>query len=231
MSIAENVEAVCAEIKKAEQAANRQEGEVLLIGVSKTVEPERMKEALKAGIHVFGENYVQELCAKYEEMHEAGAVFHFIGHLQTNKVKYIIDKVEMIQSVDSIKLLREIEKQAKKIDKVMDILVEINVGGEESKTGLSAEDLPQMLEEIRKLQHVRLCGLMTIPPICDEKTLNTYFEAIRELYIDIQRKKLDNSNICMLSMGMSGDFPLAIAKGATAVRVGTAIFGTRQYVR
>lgn len=231
MSIAEKIAAVREKMAAAEREAGRAEGEVMLLPVSKTVDTARMKEALAAGCTVFGENYVQELCAKYEEMHAAGASFHFIGHLQTNKVKYIIDKVDMIHSVDSIRLAREIDRQAKKAGRIMDILIEINVGGEESKTGLPPQEFETMLAELPKLDGLRLCGLMTIPPQCEEQQLAEYFAQMRQLFVDMQAKKSDNSNIHVLSMGMSGDFPLAIRCGATIVRVGTAIFGARDYSR
>ncbi|MBE6787128.1 MAG: YggS family pyridoxal phosphate-dependent enzyme, partial [Ruminococcaceae bacterium] len=181
------------------------------------------------GINYVAENRVQELVAKHESL--APVHEHFIGHLQTNKVKDVIDKVELIQSVDSYKLANEISKQAVKCGKVMDILLEINIGEEESKWGFSYLEAEQAVRNIAKLEGVRICGLMTIPPICDtQDEIRQYFRKMYKLFVDIKHKNIDNSYMNILSMGMSGDFPIAIEEGANLVRVGTALFGKRNYL-
>jgi pyridoxal phosphate enzyme (YggS family) len=171
---------------------------------------------------------VQEFLSKYNDylpVHK-----HFIGHLQTNKVKDVIDKVSLVQSVDSIKLAREISKQAKKRDIVMDILLEVNIGKEESKWGFLPEEILNAVIEISTFDNLRICGLMTIPPICEnEQTQIKFFREMYNLYVDIREKNIDNTNISILSMGMSDDFDLAIREGANLVRVGTALFGKRNY--
>ena len=217
-------------ISGAALASGRQPSEILLLAVSKTVEPSRMEEAMREGVTLFGENYVQELLSKYDSLHEKGARFHFIGHLQTNKVKYIIDKVEMIHSVDSKKLADEISKQAKKHGITVDVLIEVNVAGEASKSGIAPEMVPELAEHIDSLSNVRLRGLMCIPPFDAEgKRLEGYFKQVNQLFVDMKDKKTDNNDICFLSMGMSSDFEQAIACGSNMVRVGTAIFGARNY--
>jgi pyridoxal phosphate enzyme (YggS family) len=191
---------------------------------------DKVKEAVLAGVDACGENRVQELLEKYSQGAYEGAPLHFIGTLQKNKVKYLVGKVSLIHSVDSFSLLQEIEKQAAKRDLVQDVLLEINIAGENSKSGMEASRLPEILEMAAPLEHVRILGLMAIPPICSDPEENRpYFAKMRQLFVDNAGKKYDNSLMKCLSMGMSSDFETAITEGATMVRVGTAIFGRRDY--
>lgn len=202
--------------------------DIILLAATKTVDVDTINYAVQNGISYIGENKVQELLSKHGKTNAPHN--HFIGHLQTNKVKDIIDKVEMIQSVDSLKLAKEISKQAQKHGICMDILLEVNIGGEESKWGFKPEETENAVLEISKLGGVRICGLMTIPPICETKEENRkYFQKMYKLFIDIGTKKIDNSSMNILSMGMSDDFDIAIEEGANLVRVGTALFGKRNY--
>jgi len=195
---------------------------------TKTRSPEEINFAISQGIDLIGENRVQELLAKYDNIDKDHAEIHFIGALQTNKVKYIIDKVSMIHSLDRISLAEEIDRQAKKIGKVMDVLVEVNIGSEESKSGLQAEELLPFLEKLSVFEHLHVCGLMIIPPkLTSISTQKQYFQKIMNLYIDISAKKIDNVNMTVLSMGMSSDYPVAVECGSTLVRIGTAAFGKR----
>lgn len=219
MDISENYKRVKAEVEK--EAAGR---EVLLLPVSKFKTVEEMEQAFCAGARCFGENYVQELIAKKEYFGDR-AEFHFIGHLQKNKVKYIVDKVSLIHSVDSEALADEIEKQCAKRQIRLDVLIEVNIGGELSKSGVAPERLMELAEYITQLPHLRLSGLMVIPPV---ENGSSYFKSVYQLFIDMKNKKLDNTDIRFLSMGMSGDYPEAIRCGANIVRVGTAIFGSRK---
>ena len=188
--------------------------------------------AIGAGITLLGENKAQELCAKYDSYHKDGVQIHFIGHLQTNKVRQIVDKVSMVESVDSIKLAREIDRHCAAIGKVMDVLLEVNIGREENKTGIFPEFLPALLEEAGKLEHIRVRGLMTIPPVCEtEEEVLQYFSQMRQLFIDIKQKKYDNISMEILSMGMSADYLAAVRCGSNIVRIGTAMFGQRNYKR
>lgn len=219
------------EIEETAVSCGRDPKDVTLIAVSKTKPVELIMEAYDMGYRVFGENKVQELTAKYDEMPK-DIQWHMIGHLQTNKVKYIVDKVAMIHSVDSLKLARTIEKEAakKNVDHV-DILLEVNVSGEESKFGMTPEELLSQFDEFASLSIVRIRGLMTIAPFTDDpETVRPYFSRLRELSVDIQNKTSDNNmDVSLLSMGMSGDFKIAIEEGASFVRIGTQIFGERNY--
>jgi len=191
---------------------------------------EKVKEAVSAGVDACGENRVQELLDKYEQGAYEGAPLHFIGTLQKNKVKYLVGKVSLIHSVDSIALLQEIEKQAAKRDLVQDVLLEINIAGEASKSGMDVSSLPEFLETAAPMGHIRILGLMAIPPVCSDPEENRpYFAKMRQLFVDNAAKKYDNILMNCLSMGMSSDFETAITEGATMVRVGTAIFGRRDY--
>ena len=204
---------------------------VTLMAVTKTVPVETINIAIvEGGIRYIGENRVQELLQKYDHLALRDQLhIHMIGSLQTNKVKYIIDKVELIQSVDSVRLLDEIQKQAEKIGKVQDILLEINIGGEESKGGFAPEKLSQMLQYIAKCPNIRWKGLMCIPPRCDDKSqLTVYFENMKKLLVDNIDKKLDNINNYILSMGMSSDYKTAIESGSNMIRIGSALFGQRK---
>lgn len=215
---------------KAAAQAGRSPDEIKIMAVTKTVEIERVNQAVACGLTLIGENKVQELLGKLPSL-EGQPEIHLIGQLQTNKVKYIVDKVDMIQSVDSIKLMREIEKQAAKIERRMQVLLEVNIGREESKGGVLPEELDALLKEAAQLNYVAVEGLMAIPPMEQPEAAGAYFEKMRQLFIDIGAKKLDNVNMHVLSMGMSGDFEEAIRHGSTLVRVGTALFGRRDYAQ
>lgn len=222
------------EVEKRIQAAcdraGRKREEVTLIAVSKTKPVETLQEAYDLGVRIFGENKVQELTAKYEALPK-DIHWHIIGHLQTNKVKYIIDKAELIHSVDSLKLAETIEKEAAKHDLIADILVEVNVAEEESKFGMKMEEVIPFVEKVSAFPHVRVRGLMTIAPFVEDPEENrSIFADLHKLYIDIKKKNHDNDTVSVLSMGMTNDYEVAIEEGATMVRVGTGIFGARNYV-
>ena len=230
MEITENVIAVKERIAKAAALCGRDPSEIALVAASKMNSADKVKEAVLAGVDACGENRVQELLEKYEQGAYEGAPLHFIRTLQKNKVKYLVGKVSLIHSVDSFSLLQEIEKQAARRDLVQDVLLEINIAGEDSKSGMEASRLPEILEMAAPLEHVRILGLMAIPPICSDPEENRpYFAKMRQLFVDNAGKKYDNSLMKCLSMGMSSDFETAITEGATMVRVGTAIFGRRDY--
>ncbi|MBO4267194.1 MAG: YggS family pyridoxal phosphate-dependent enzyme [Lachnospiraceae bacterium] len=227
--IKENLEKVRNNIIQAAKDAGRDPETVTLIAVSKTKPVELLQEAYDAGVRDFGENKVQEITEKYPLLPK-DIRWHMIGHLQTNKVKYIVDKVTMIHSVDSYKLAQEISRQAVKHDTCVDILIEVNVAGEESKFGVSTDDAPDLVEQISILPGIRIRGLMTVaPPVSDPCENRAVFCALSQLLVDIEAKNIDNVNMDCLSMGMSGDYTVAIAEGATLVRVGTSIFGEREY--
>ena len=226
--IKRNIEGVRQRIARAAQESGRKETDVTLVAVTKTMPASDAEAALECGVGIIGENKVQELLAKLPELDMRGHQAHIIGHLQTNKVKMIIDKADMIQSVDSVHLASEIERQAARAGISMDVLLEVNIGGEESKTGVMPEKLDELLDAVAGMPHVKVRGLMAIPPRCEEKELSRpYFAKMRRLFVDIGGKKTDNIDMQILSMGMSGDFDIAIQEGATMVRVGTAIFGRR----
>ena len=228
--VALNVGETFDKIKKSAENSGRDPSEIRLMAVTKTVAPEKINEAIKAGCDLLGENKVQELLEKYER-YDKSAEIHFIGRLQTNKVKYIVDKVSMIESVDSLKLAEEIERRCSKINKVMDILLEVNIADEESKGGFSAEEVVGISEKIGDFPHLRLRGLMTIGRFGAEiEETRQYFKKMRHLLVDIKAKNIDNIYINILSMGMSADYELAVSEGATIVRVGQGLFGARKYV-
>ena len=221
------------EVEKRIQAAcdraGRKREEVTLIAVSKTKPVETLQEAYDLGVRIFGENKVQELTAKYEALPK-DIHWHMIGHLQTNKVKYIIDKAELIHSVDSLKLAETIEKEAAKHDLIADILVEVNVAEEESKFGMKMEEVIPFVEKVSAFPHVRVRGLMTIAPFVEDPEENrSIFADLHKLYVDIKQKNHDNDTVSVHSMGMTNDYEVAIEEGATMVRVGTGIFGARNY--
>lgn len=227
--VSDNYKEILDKVNKATIASNRDVNEVTLIAVSKTKPIELLKEAYAAGARDFGENKVQEIVDKYDKM-PSDVKWHMIGHLQTNKVKYIIDKVAMIHSVDSLKLAKEISKQAVKANVCMDILIEVNVGEEDSKFGSTVENTENLIREISVLPGIKIRGLMTVAPYVDVPEQNrSVFCTLRELSVDINSKNIDNVNMDCLSMGMSGDYEVAISEGATLVRVGTSIFGKREY--
>ena len=232
MSIAENVARILADIEKAALAAGRDPKEITLCAATKMNDAHRVREAIAAGVRCCGENKVQELTAKLAENAYEGADLHFIGHLQTNKVKQVVGKVSLIQSVDSLRLLQAIEKEAAKQGIVQDILLEINIGEEESKSGLAVEEIYEMLENVALSSSVRVKGLMAIPPVCQNPGDNDkFFAEMCKLAVDITAKKYNNVYMEVLSMGMSDDYADAIAHGSTMIRVGTAIFGARNYAQ
>ncbi len=229
MSIAENIAQVRANIEAAAQEAGRYPKEITLVGASKMNDAAACREAIAAGIDVLGENRVQEMIQKLSEHAYDGAPLHFIGHLQRNKVKQVVGHVDLIQSVGSIELLDEIEKVAAARDLVQDILLEVNIGREEAKSGFAPDAVFQAAEAAMSRPHVRVRGLMTIPPADADRDANMrYFDKVRALYVDINTNLFHNE-LKYLSMGMSGDYEDAIRTGATMVRVGTAIFGARHY--
>ena len=227
--VAEQLQNVRAEIRKACEKSGRNPEEVTLIAVSKTKPVEMLREVYDAGARDFGENKVQEICEKYDQL-PSDIKWHMIGHLQRNKVKQVIDKAALIHSVDSYRLAQEISVQAQKKGLTIPILVEVNIAGEESQFGISAEDTIQLVEEISVLPNLKIQGLMTIAPyVVDAEENRLYFRQIKQLSVDIKNKNIDNVSMDILSMGMTGDYEVAIEEGATMVRVGTGIFGARNY--
>lgn len=227
----DNLKQVEDNIAKACARVGRDRSEVTLIAVSKTKPVEMLQEIYDEGVRTFGENKVQEICEKYDQLpHDIE--WHMIGHLQRNKVKQVIDKAAMIHSVDSYRLAQEISVQAQKKNLCMPILVEVNIAQEESKFGISADDTIQLVEEIAALPNLAIKGLMTIAPfVTDPEENRTYFQQIKQLSVDIKNKNIDNVSMDVLSMGMTGDYEVAIEEGATMVRVGTGIFGARNYAK
>lgn len=227
--IVENLQNIENRIQEACTRAGRKRDEVTLIAVSKTKPVEMLQEVYKEGIRDFGENKVQELCQKIEVLPE-NINWHMIGHLQTNKVKYIVGKTRLIHSVDSLKLAEEIQRLAEKRDVDVDILVEVNIANEESKFGISKEKVLDLVQAISRLTRVHIKGLMTIAPLVNNPEDNRlFFRGIKELSVDIELQNIDNVSMDVLSMGMTGDYEVAIEEGATMVRVGTGIFGERNY--
>ena len=232
MSIAENVAAIRRQMEEAAIAAGRDPKEILLCAATKMNDAEAVREAIRAGVDCCGENRVQELTAKLAENAYQGAPVHFIGHLQTNKVKQVVGKVDLIQSVDSLRLLQAINAEAAKQGIVQNILVEVNIGAEETKSGFAPDDILPLLDKIGEYPNVCVNGLMAIPPISQKNGDNRkFFQKMCNISVDIIRKKYDNVRVDCMSMGMSQDFPEAIACGSTMIRVGTAIFGARDYSR
>lgn len=227
--VAENLAQVQKNINESCSKINRDPNEVTLIAVSKTKPVEMLKEAYDAGARVFGENKVQEIVDKYDQM-PSDVKWHMIGHLQRNKVKYIVDKVAMIHSVDSLRLAETIEKEAAKKAVIVPILIEVNVAQEESKFGLKPEEVLPLIEQIADFSHIRIKGLMTIAPYVDNAEENReIFRELKKLSVDIAAKNINNVPMSVLSMGMTGDYMVAVQEGATMVRVGTGIFGARNY--
>ena len=225
----ENLQEVEERIQEACRRAGRDRSEVTLVAVSKTKPVAILQEAYDLGVRVFGENKVQEIREKYEALPK-DIEWHMIGHLQTNKVKYIVDKVRLIHSVDSLRLAEVIEKEAEKHNRIVDILLEVNVAEEESKFGLKMPEVIPMAEKVVQLPHIRLRGLMTIAPFVENPEKNrAIFANLHDLYVDIKEKNIDNGTVSILSMGMTNDYEVAIEEGATMVRVGTGIFGARDY--
>ena len=248
--IKDNIQDVEQRIQAACDRCNRQRSEITLIAVSKTKPKEMLLEAYELGMRFFGENRVQELAQKQEELQEEFGEevhWHLIGHLQRNKVKYILDKVDLIHSVDSYRLVKQIEEEAAKRKLICDILIEVNIAGEESKFGVKPEQVESFIDELKEFCHIRIRGLMTVAPYVENPEKNRkYFNKMRQLYVDIKSKNTDNidngnnskgtfpgskslQQFDILSMGMTGDFEIAIEEGATMIRVGTGIFGERDY--
>ena len=227
--IQENIKLVEENIKKACEKVGRDVNEVTLIAVSKTKPYTAIEEALPTGVKDYGENKVQELCDKYEILPK-DIKWHMIGHLQRNKVKYLVGKASLIHSVDSIRLAEQIEKEYAKADEIANILIEVNMAQEESKFGITSEETEQLVREIAKFPHIRIKGLMTIAPYTDNPESNrVYFRNMKKLSVDIENKNIDNVSMSVLSMGMTGDYQVSVEEGATLVRVGTGIFGERNY--
>lgn len=227
--LVENLREVEERVQAACVRANRAREEVTLIAVSKTKPVEMLEEIYTAGVRDFGENKVQELTEKYEKLPQ-DIKWHMIGHLQRNKVKYIVDKVKLIHSVDSVRLAETIEQEAAKKNVIVDILIEVNVAEEESKFGVKVEEVLDLIQEISKFSHIRIKGLMTIAPYVENPEENRkIFAQLKQLSVDIASKNIDNICIDVLSMGMTNDYEVAIEEGATMVRVGTGIFGARNY--
>jgi pyridoxal phosphate enzyme (YggS family) len=232
MSIAENVAAIRAQMDAAAIACGRDPKDILLCAATKMNDAEAVRQAILAGVDCCGENRAQELSAKLQEDAYRGKPVHFIGRLQTNKVKQVVGKVDLIQSVDRENLLEAIQKEAARQGITQDILLEVNIGREPAKGGLLPEELHPLLEKIAEFPNVRVKGLMAIPPICQKDTDNDkFFQEMCNIGVDIMKKKYDNVSVDILSMGMSNDFVRAIACGSTMIRVGTAIFGARDYTK
>ena len=230
MSIVENIQNIRQQMQEAALAAGRDPESILLCAATKMNDAENVRQSIAAGVDCCGENRVQELVSKQAQNAYCGAPVHFIGHLQTNKVKQVVGKVALIQSVDSLRLLQAIDKEAQKLGIVQDILLEINIGHEESKSGFDPNEVHGICEKMCEYPNIRMLGLMAIPPICQNFGENRkFFQEMYNLSVDLKAKKYDNVWVNILSIGMSDDFREAIACGSTMIRVGTAIFGARDY--
>lgn len=227
--ITQNIDEINARIARAAERSGRKKEDILLLAVTKTIDIPRIKQAVDYGLTQLGENKVQEIMDKYGTL-GSDVKWHLIGHLQTNKVKYIIDKVDFIHSVDSIKLAQEINKRAEQKNKVMNILIEVNIAEEESKFGVKPEEIENLIAEISQMKNICVKGLMTVAPFVENSEENrNCFSQMRQLLVDINAKNMNNVNMDVLSMGMTGDYEVAIEEGATIVRIGTGIFGKRIY--
>lgn len=227
-SCVENLKRIRETMAQACLQAGRREEDVTLLAVTKTVEAARINRAILSGVRHIGENRVQEFLGKRESLLLDDMDIHLIGHLQTNKVEKIVDKVDMIESIDSLRLAQAVDAAAQRCGKRLDVLVEVNIGGEESKSGVAPDRLEELLHECAALSSIHVCGLMTIPPISDkEKEKREFFSRMHKLFIDIRDKNIDNITMSILSMGMSSDYAEAILEGATMVRIGSALFGAR----
>lgn len=230
MSIKENISDILQRVAKAAEKSGRKFEDIKVIAVSKTVNADKAKEAIKGGISNLGENRVQELVSKYETLSDYNLNWHMIGHLQKNKVKYIIDKVELIHSVESKDLANEINKRAKQHNLIAKVLIELNIGEEESKFGINAENVRSFVKELEQYDNIEILGLMTVAPYCENpEEIRWVFKRMKEIYDDISKMKIKNTNMKYLSMGMTNDFEIAIEEGSNIVRIGTAIFGARNY--
>ena len=228
--VCENLKSIRYQMAEACIRAGRQSEEVTLLGVTKTVDIARINAALDHGLTCIGENRVQEFLQKKDDLHLSGKATHLIGHLQTNKVNSIVGQVDCIESVDSLRIAQAIDAASAKCGRVTDVLVEVNIGGEESKSGVSPEQLEELLHTMAPLRAIRIQGLMTVPPILEtEREKRAIFSKMLKLFIDIRGKNIDNVNMHTLSMGMSSDFVEAILEGSTQIRVGSLLFGPRLY--
>lgn len=229
-SIAENVKSIKQRVAEAAVRSGRAPEDVRLCAATKMNDASRVREAIAAGVDICGENRVQELSEKFEQGAYEGCPLHFIGHLQKNKVKYLVGKVQLIESVDCLELLETIDKRAKSMGLVQDVLLEVNIGGEASKSGVSPEQLWPLLDAAAAEEHIRVKGLMAIPPVNDDDAQNRrYLAAVHDLFVKAGERGYSNVEMQTLSMGMSGDYENAIREGATLVRIGTAIYGERDY--
>lgn len=224
--ILDNYKEICYNIENAKSKYGRTDQNIRLMAVTKTVSPDKINYAISQGITLLGENRVQEFISKKDDYDKTAEV-HFIGHLQSNKVKYIINDVTLIQSVDSLKLANEINRLSEKNNKIMDILIEVNIGNEASKSGASADDLTDLIYRISELKHIRIKGLMAIPPVNSGEDV---FDKMHSIFLDLKDKNIANVSMDVLSMGMSGDYVTAIKHGSNLVRIGTKLFGARKYM-
>lgn len=225
----QRLEHIKGRIRQAADACGRDAASVRLVAVSKTVGPELVKEAVAAGVTILGENYVQEARAKFEALVQYPVSWHLVGHLQSNKAKYAVRLFDLIHSVDSLKLARELDKQAAKVDKIQQILVQVNISGEDGKSGIAADEAADLVAAISQLKNLSLKGLMTMPPyFYQPERVRPFFAGLRRMRDRIEERAIPNVSMAELSMGMTGDFEVAIQEGATLVRIGTAIFGERK---
>ena len=225
----QQLEQIRLRIRQAAESCNRDADSVRLVAVSKTIAADIVKEAIEAGVTILGENYIQEARDKVKALVQYPVSWHFIGHLQSNKAKYAVRLFDLIHSVDSLKLAHELDKQAGKLEKIQQILVQVNISAEDTKSGVSTDEAPRLIAEISQLKNLAVKGLMTMPPyFYQPQKVQPFFAALRELRDQISEQTLPNVSLDELSMGMTGDFEVAIKEGATLVRIGTAIFGERQ---
>jgi len=229
LELKQRLEEIRERIRKAAESCKRDPDSIRLVAVSKTVPAETVKEAIEAGATILGENYVQEAREKFDALVLYPASWHFIGHLQSNKAKYAVRLFDLIHSVDSLKLAHALDKEAKKVDKIHSILVQVNISGEDTKSGIAAVEAPGLISEISRLENLSVKGLMTMPPyFYQPEKVRPYFVALRDLRDRLKEQSIPNLSVDELSMGMTGDFEVAIEEGATIVRIGTAIFGERK---
>ncbi len=229
MELRQRLEDIRGRIRRAAESCNRDPDSIRLVAVSKTVPAETVKDAIEAGATILGENYVQEAREKFDKLVHYPVSWHFIGHLQSNKAKYAVRLFDLIHSVDSLKLARALDKEAQKVEKIQLILVQVNISGEDTKSGISAEEIPGLISEISQLKNLSIKGLMTMPPyFYQPEKVRPYFAALRELRDRLKEQAVPNVSMDELSMGMTGDFEVAVTEGATLVRIGTAIFGERK---
>ena len=225
-----NYQKICENIERAAQSVGKTASDITFLAATKTVDADVINHAISLGLRYIGENRVQELLSKYDDYDLDHASLQFIGHLQTNKVRQIVGKVDLIQSVDSVKLAKEISRCSEKLGITTDILLEVNIGREENKSGVMPENLPELLDQVKDIPAVKVRGLMAIPPICENAQENCkFFDNMRNIFLDIGSKNIDNISMDILSMGMSDDYEEAIRCGANMIRVGSALFGARYY--